>query len=82
MTAPDPLNTQLSGLALPAAVARPALSGAESAADPGFARFLRAGTAIEVKAFAGTSDASGGVAIPEEIDARIDATLKTIVTGQ
>jgi len=78
MTAPDPLGTQLSALGLPPAIARPALSGADPAADPGFARFLRAGTAIEVKAFAGTSDAAGGVAIPEEIDARIDATLKTI----
>lgn len=78
MTAPDPLGTQLSALGLPPAIARPALSGADPAADPGFARFLRAGTAIEVKAFAGTSDAAGGVTIPEEIDARIDATLKAI----
>jgi len=74
----EALDARLSSLSLPPAVMRPALSGGDAAADPGFARFLRAGTAIEVKAFAGTSDAAGGVAVPEEIDARIDATLKTI----
>lgn len=74
----EALSTRLTSLALPGATNRPALSGAQAVSDPGFGRFLRAGSLIETKAFAGTSDAAGGVAVPEEIDARIDATLKSM----
>ncbi|MFS0737182.1 phage major capsid protein [Sphingomonas sp. 1P06PA] len=61
---------------------RPALSGAKADDRPqtrAFVdRYLRAGqdSGIEVKAVAGTTDAAGGFALPEEIDARIDRTLK------
>ena len=58
---------------------RPMLAGARPGSDAGFDSFLRSGAgAMERKALSGTSDATGGVAIPEEIDARIDATLKAI----
>jgi HK97 family phage major capsid protein len=33
---------------------------------------------MEMKAMSGTSDAAGGYAVPEEIDARVDATLKAV----
>ncbi|MFZ5746401.1 MAG: phage major capsid protein [Pseudomonadota bacterium] len=63
-----------------ASVARPMLEGARaSAASAAFEGFVRAGTgAVEVKAFTGASDAAGGVAVPREIDAMIDATLKSV----
>ncbi|HWW65326.1 MAG TPA: phage major capsid protein [Sphingomonadaceae bacterium] len=66
------------------AAARPALSGAKSEASPERAafveRYLRKGieSGVELKSFAGTSGADGGYAVPREIDATIDATLKAI----
>jgi len=42
----------------------------------GFGAFVRSGMTVETKAVAGTSDAAGGYAVPREIDAMIDATLK------
>ncbi|PKP89232.1 MAG: phage major capsid protein, partial [Alphaproteobacteria bacterium HGW-Alphaproteobacteria-16] len=62
-------------------VARPMLSGAVSPGGCGaaFAGFLRTGTgALEVKALSGASDGAGGYAIPQEIDAQVDATLASI----
>ncbi|MBO9715070.1 phage major capsid protein [Sphingomonas sp.] len=56
---------------------RPMLSGAR-APGAGFERFLRSGAAIEMKAFDGTAGDHGGYAVPREIDALIDATLKSI----
>lgn len=60
--------------------ARPALSGAKSAGSAFTDGYLRKGieAGVELKAMAGTSDASGGYAVPEEIDAQIDRTLKAI----
>ncbi|HEY7809343.1 MAG TPA: phage major capsid protein [Allosphingosinicella sp.] len=62
--------------------ARPALSGAKSAgAGSAFVdNYLRKGleSGVELKALAGTSDAAGGYAVPEEIDAAIDRTLTAI----
>ncbi|SFR98064.1 phage major capsid protein [Sphingomonas jatrophae] len=62
---------------------RPALTGAKS--EDGTARafverYLRQGAmaGVELKSFVGTSDGAGGYAVPEEIDARIDAVLKSI----
>lgn len=58
---------------------RPMLSGGRAPSSAGFETFLRGGAgALEVKALAGTSDPAGGYAVPEEIDARIDATLKSV----
>lgn len=64
------------------AASRPALSGAKAARDPAAATFvdnyLRQGAkGVEMKSFVGTSDQAGGYAVPEEIDARIDRTLRS-----
>jgi len=57
---------------------RPMLAGGR----PGgavFEGFLRAGTGgLETKAFTGASDGAGGYAVPDELDAAIDATLRSI----
>lgn len=67
------------------AAQRPALEGAKGGAvDPARAAFvdsyLRQGkeTGVELKSFSGATGASGGFAVPREIDAMIEATLKTI----
>jgi HK97 family phage major capsid protein len=62
------------------AAARPALSGAKSASSPFVDNYLRKGleAGVELKAMVGTSDAAGGYAVPEEIDAAIDRTLTAI----
>ncbi len=63
------------------AAARPALAGAKAAASSPFVdNYLRKGleSGVELKALAGTSDAAGGYAVPEEIDAAIDRTLTAI----
>jgi HK97 family phage major capsid protein len=68
------------------AEARPALSGVKggtaptAAASPFVERYLRRGleAGVELKAFAGTSDAAGGYALPEELDERIEKTLVAI----
>jgi HK97 family phage major capsid protein len=60
--------------------ARPALSGAKAEKSPFVEGYLRKGleSGVELKALAGTSDAAGGYAVPEEIDAAIDRTLTAI----
>jgi len=59
---------------------RPALAGAR--ADAGRSAFvdgyLRRGSELELKSFDATTGADGGFAVPREIDAQIDATLKAI----
>jgi HK97 family phage major capsid protein len=65
------------------AASRPALSGAQvkSVEHAAFVdQYLRKGVAngIELKSIAGTSDAAGGYAVPEVIDAAIDAALTAI----
>lgn len=62
------------------AAARPALAGAKSESSPFVERYLRKGleAGVELKAVAGTTDAAGGYAVPEEIDAAIDRTLTAI----
>lgn len=59
---------------------RPALSGAKSEASPFVERYLRRGLehGVELKAMSGASDAAGGYAVPEEIDAAIERTLNAI----
>jgi HK97 family phage major capsid protein len=57
---------------------RPMLAGG-SPGGAAFESFLRSGSGgVEMKAFSGASDAAGGYAVPESIDAAIDATLKSI----
>jgi HK97 family phage major capsid protein len=60
--------------------ARPALSGATVQASPFVVNYLRKGleSGIELKALAGTTDAAGGYAVPEEIDAEIGRLLTSI----
>ncbi|MEQ1510588.1 MAG: phage major capsid protein [Sphingopyxis sp.] len=64
--------------------ARLPLDGVKSAFDPArtafVERYLRRGidTGLELKSFSGATGAEGGFAIPQQIDARIDATLKAI----
>ena len=61
--------------------ARPALSGVKSAgASPFVERYLRKGleAGLELKALSGATDAAGGYAVPEEIDAAIERTLAAI----
>ncbi|MGQ0589349.1 MAG: phage major capsid protein [Sphingosinicella sp.] len=62
------------------AAARPALSGAKSEASPFVERYLRKGleAGVELKAFSGASEAAGGYAVPEELDAAIERTLTAI----
>lgn len=67
------------------AAQRPPLDGAKGGAvDPARAafveRYLRKGleAGVELKGFSAASDASGGYAVPDEIDAVIDRTLKAI----
>lgn len=59
---------------------RPVLAGAR--ADSARAAFvdgyLRRGSELELKSFDGGTGTDGGFAVPREIDAQIDATLKTI----
>lgn len=58
-------------------VARPVLDGARAAGGGAFDGFVRSGAVIETKAFTGTTGDQGGYAIPKEIDAQIDAVLKS-----
>ncbi|WP_298668027.1 phage major capsid protein [uncultured Sphingomonas sp.] len=60
-------------------MARPVLEGA--AVQTGsrvFAGYVRSGATMEMKAFSGVSGDTGGYAVPREIDAVIDATLKSV----
>ncbi len=57
-------------------VARPVLEGASVEGNAAFGAFVRSGAALETKAFTGVSGDAGGYAVPREIDAAIDATLK------
>ncbi len=77
----DPLEAAFEAAVIPAAVVRPHLA-AGNAADPARSAFvegyLRKGREIELKSFAGNVPTDGGYAVPKEIDAVIDATLKSI----
>jgi hypothetical protein len=61
-------------------VVRPVLSGAKAERSPFVESYLRKGleAGVELKAMVGTSDAAGGYAVPEEIDAAIDKALTAI----
>lgn len=78
----DALASAFDQVSVPArALSRPALSGGVpiSPAHKAFVEgYLRRGTEMELKSFTGTIAGDGGFAIPKEIDAEIDATLKNI----
>ncbi|MBY0520374.1 MAG: phage major capsid protein [Sphingomonas sp.] len=74
----DALEASFDSVAMPAAVARPMLSGAAAPSGAAFEQFLRAGASVEMKAFTGLTGDAGGYAVPREIDAVIDATLKSV----
>ena len=58
---------------------RPMLGGGSPTGGAMFESFLRSGSGgVEMKAFTGASDAAGGYAVPESIDAQIDAVLKSV----
>jgi HK97 family phage major capsid protein len=61
------------------AAARPALS-VKGEASPFVEKYLRKGleAGVELKAVTGVSDAAGGYAVPEEIDAAIDRLLTSV----
>jgi HK97 family phage major capsid protein len=78
----DPLEAAFEDAgAVAAPVARPVLSGG-TVADPARSAFvngyLRRGAELELKSFSGAVLADGGFAVPKEIDAQIDTTLKSI----
>jgi HK97 family phage major capsid protein len=62
------------------AAARPALSGAKGQDSPFVESYLRKGleSGVELKAMAGTTEAAGGYAVPEELDAQIGRLLTSI----
>ncbi len=59
-------------------VDRPALDGARIEKNEAFAGFVRSGATVEMRAFTGMTGDAGGYAVPREIDAAIDATLKSV----
>jgi HK97 family phage major capsid protein len=62
------------------AAARPALSGAKGRASPFVDGYLRKGleSGVELKALAGTTEAAGGYAVPEDLDSEIGRLLTSI----
>lgn len=74
----DMLDASFESVTLGGAVVRPLLEGARATGSGAFGGFLRSGAAIEMKSFTGVSGDAGGYAVPREIDAVIDATLKSI----
>jgi len=73
----DTLAARFGAVTMAAPVTRPVLSGGREP-SAAFEGFLRSGASVEMKAFTGVSGDSGGYAVPQEIDAVIDATLKSI----
>ena len=78
------LKAKLDGATV--AAARAPLDGAKAASDakrPFVERYLRHGMTggverVQIKAIDGTADATGGYAVPQEIDAQIDSTLTAV----
>ncbi|RIA37864.1 HK97 family phage major capsid protein [Hephaestia caeni] len=77
-TKADALEASFEGVTMAVPVTRPVLSGAREPSGAAFEGFLRSGASVEMKSFSGASSDSGGYAIPKEIDAAIDATLKAV----
>jgi HK97 family phage major capsid protein len=70
----DEMETSFDQVTL--APVRPMLAGGRPASNAAFDGYVRGG--VEIKALAGTTGGEGGYAVPREIDAQIDATLKAI----
>ena len=60
------------------AVTRPVLSRGDSGHQAFVDGYLRHGTTTELKAIPGVTGPDGGYAVPRQIDAAVDATLKSI----
>lgn len=77
----DPIDTAFDRMTAEVPVVRPMLSSGTTV-NPARAAFvngyLRRGSEVELKSFSGVTPPEGGYAIPHEIDAEIDATLKSI----
>ncbi len=78
----DPLAAAFENADVGGAVARPVLAGNAAISDPAKNAFvdgyLRRGQELELKSFAGNVPADGGFALPRDIDAVVDRTLKSI----
>lgn len=74
----DALEASFEQQAPTGGVARPMLAGGREPEGAAFEGFVRSGTSVELKAFTGVTGDAGGFAIPREIDAVIDATLRSI----
>ena len=61
-----------------AAIERPVLSGSDTSRSAFVDGYVRRGSTLELKNVSGVTQADGGYAIPREIDALVDATLKSI----
>lgn len=68
------------GLEAAGAIDRPVLAGAtlDNAQSAFVNGYLRRGAELEMKSFEGTTAIDGGLVVPRELDATIDATLKAI----
>ncbi|THD38348.1 MAG: phage major capsid protein [Sphingomonas sp.] len=73
----DSLEASFEGVELGGVAQRPMLSGA-APSGAAFEGYLRSGATVEMKSFNGSGSDTGGYALPKEIDAVIDATLKAI----
>lgn len=73
----DTLDASFDDVVLPPERPMLAATPAEPATR-GFEGFLRRGETLQVKSFTGVVPGDGGYAVPREIDAQIDATLKSI----
>ena len=60
------------------AIERPILQGGDASRSAFIDGYVRRGSELEAKSISGVAPADGGYAIPKEIDAAIDATLKSI----
>lgn len=74
----DTLEASFEQAEMAPAIERPALSGAKPPQRAGFDGFLRTGSDVEMKSFNGATGDAGGYAVPREIDAAIDHTLKAV----
>ena len=61
-----------------AAIERPVLSGGDTSRSAFVDGYVRRGATLELKTVSGVTQADGGYAIPRDIDALVDATLKSI----
>jgi HK97 family phage major capsid protein len=77
----DPLAAAFAtATALPSVVTRtPLANGAAMAATSAFVDgYIRRGDTMELKSFTGATPADGGYAVPRELDAEIQSTLKSV----